>query len=506
MFAPAMARAQTAAAAGPTGRAPRSATLGRAAGTCGEPLAAATRAYFEPRFGHNFATVRIHSDEAAGASARALSARAYTVGHDIVFAPGLYRPGTTDGQRLLAHELAHVVQQSGQQSGQPPRIQRQPAGEPDEPLDVLLEREQRWDDIAQNAQALEAQLAPIMANLVAQQAAREEAEEPFFVKANPALARMKATLQTARAALPAELAAGRADLHSAERAFLAAEDALAALEAEQRPPDAGSDALAKLFPLVALLRGMQADADRARHAAAQQAVADKLASIRDIQARMDEQQAYIGAAEEYIRQMRQQLTLQGLSAARRAGATTEAPVAGEPVALARTVTLLQTMIEASRLLAPYVTGKRAINLRTPGRFVVDAPDAFAAAKRAANIGEATEGTTVGGFYDRRHDTIHLPQAAHFGEALHEAIHKYSSVMLRNMCHDLNEGVTQYVADAVLQEQGLPKAERVAYQDKVDCAARLIHEFGFDAVATLYFAGTFSSQRLFDAVRRCGRYC
>jgi hypothetical protein len=501
MFAPAIARAQTAAAA-PAGRASRSAALRRAGGASGQPLAAASRACFEPRFGHSFASVRVHSDDAAGASAQALNARADTLGSDIVFAPGLYRPGTTDGQRLLAHELAHVVQQAGQ----PPRIQRQPAGAPDEPLAVALEREQRWDDIAQNAKALAKQLAPIMANLAAQQAAREEAEEPFFVKANPALARMKATLQAAKARLPAELARGRTDLHSAARAFLAAEDALAALEAGERPQGAGSDALAKLVPLLALLRDMQADADRARHAAAEQAVADKLASIKDIQAQMDEQQAFIGAAEDYIRQMRQQLTLQGLSAARRAGVTTEAPVAGEPAPLARTVTLLQTMIEASRLLAPYVTGKRATNLRTPGRFLVDAPDAFAAAKRAANIGDAEQGSTVGGFYDRRHDTIHLPQTAHFGEALHEAIHKYSSVTLRNVCHDLNEGVTQYIADAVLQEQGLPKAERVTYQDKVDCAAKLIREFGFDAVATLYFNGTAGAQGLFDAVVKCGRYC
>ena len=77
----------------------------------GDPLDAATRARFEPRFGHDFASVRVHTDERAAASARAVQATAYTVGRDIVFVRGAYAPGTLAGQRLLAHELAHVVQQ-----------------------------------------------------------------------------------------------------------------------------------------------------------------------------------------------------------------------------------------------------------------------------------------------------------------------------------------------------------------------------------------------------------
>jgi hypothetical protein len=65
----------------------------------------------ESRFGHDFSRVRIHTDPEAAASARALHARAYTVGHDIVFAAGAYRPHSAAGRWLLAHELAHVVQQ-----------------------------------------------------------------------------------------------------------------------------------------------------------------------------------------------------------------------------------------------------------------------------------------------------------------------------------------------------------------------------------------------------------
>ncbi|MCY1338970.1 hypothetical protein D9M68_327610 [compost metagenome] len=77
----------------------------------GQPLAPAARAFFEPRFGHDFARVRVHADGKADESARAVEAKAYTVGHDLVFAAGQYAPESAEGKRLLAHELAHVLQQ-----------------------------------------------------------------------------------------------------------------------------------------------------------------------------------------------------------------------------------------------------------------------------------------------------------------------------------------------------------------------------------------------------------
>lgn len=77
----------------------------------GAPLDSRTRGFMESRFGHDFSRVRIHADSGAAASARALRAHAYTVGSDIVFGAGRYAPNTAGGQRLLAHELAHVVQQ-----------------------------------------------------------------------------------------------------------------------------------------------------------------------------------------------------------------------------------------------------------------------------------------------------------------------------------------------------------------------------------------------------------
>ncbi|HEY4989380.1 MAG TPA: DUF4157 domain-containing protein, partial [Opitutaceae bacterium] len=78
----------------------------------GQPLDAATRAFMEPRFGHDFSRVRVHSGAAAESSARDVNALAYTVGHDIVFGAGQFAPRTHAGKGLLAHELAHVVQQS----------------------------------------------------------------------------------------------------------------------------------------------------------------------------------------------------------------------------------------------------------------------------------------------------------------------------------------------------------------------------------------------------------
>lgn len=77
----------------------------------GQPLEAQTRAYFEPRFGHDFSRVRVHADAKTAASAKAVAANAYTVGEHIAFAEGQYQPATEQGRALMAHELTHVVQQ-----------------------------------------------------------------------------------------------------------------------------------------------------------------------------------------------------------------------------------------------------------------------------------------------------------------------------------------------------------------------------------------------------------
>ena len=78
----------------------------------GRPLEPTLRGTMESRFGHDFSRVRVHADGAADASAAVLQARAYTLGPHIAFARGAYDPTTEAGRRLVAHELAHVVQQS----------------------------------------------------------------------------------------------------------------------------------------------------------------------------------------------------------------------------------------------------------------------------------------------------------------------------------------------------------------------------------------------------------
>ncbi len=77
----------------------------------GAALPASERRFFETRFGHDFGDVRVHADAEAGALARDLNARAFTMGTDVVFGSGEFSPGAAGGRFLLAHELAHVVQQ-----------------------------------------------------------------------------------------------------------------------------------------------------------------------------------------------------------------------------------------------------------------------------------------------------------------------------------------------------------------------------------------------------------
>jgi hypothetical protein len=87
----------------------------------GAPLPESVRSFFEPRFGHDFSKVRVHADGESAIAAHAIRARAYTVGRNIVFGSGEYAPGTETGKRLLAHELAHVVQT---RAGMPAQVAR----------------------------------------------------------------------------------------------------------------------------------------------------------------------------------------------------------------------------------------------------------------------------------------------------------------------------------------------------------------------------------------------
>jgi hypothetical protein len=82
------------------------------------PLDTPTRVMFEPRFGRDLGDVRLHTGGPAAEMSRSYGARAYTVGHDIVFSPGQYEPHTEAGRRLIAHELAHVAQAGNHEAGE----------------------------------------------------------------------------------------------------------------------------------------------------------------------------------------------------------------------------------------------------------------------------------------------------------------------------------------------------------------------------------------------------
>jgi len=104
----------------------------------GRPLESALRQDMEQRFGHDFSRVRVHTGSTAEQSARDVNAHAYTVGHNIVFGAGRFVPGTSDGRRLLAHELTHVMHQIGEDRISV--VQREPKSFPDLPRDKALAR------------------------------------------------------------------------------------------------------------------------------------------------------------------------------------------------------------------------------------------------------------------------------------------------------------------------------------------------------------------------------
>jgi Domain of unknown function (DUF4157)/Protein-glutamine gamma-glutamyltransferase len=98
-------------------------------GASGQPMSAASRSFFEPRFGRDFSNVKVHTDSVAAKSAQSINALAYTTGNNIVFNSGQYSPDSDSGKKLMAHELTHVVQQGGGKSSG--SVQRQievPAG------------------------------------------------------------------------------------------------------------------------------------------------------------------------------------------------------------------------------------------------------------------------------------------------------------------------------------------------------------------------------------------
>lgn len=124
----------------------------------GRALPDSLRSSMESRFGRDFSQVRIHTDRQSAELARAVTARAFTLGPNIVFAAGQYAPGTREGQRLLVHELTHVVQQGlGAQpniqrdEGRPEETKKDPAAAGEAALKEVAEIEAKWKEIKSGA-------------------------------------------------------------------------------------------------------------------------------------------------------------------------------------------------------------------------------------------------------------------------------------------------------------------------------------------------------------------
>lgn len=125
--------------------------------TPGQPMDAMARAIMEPRFGHDFGQLRVHTDAKAADSARAANALAYTVGKHMVFGEGQYAPHTFAGQRLLAHELTHTLQQGARFTSGAARV-----GDPRHPAEQDAQRAARDAVTGRQANVSTAASAPVL--------------------------------------------------------------------------------------------------------------------------------------------------------------------------------------------------------------------------------------------------------------------------------------------------------------------------------------------------------
>lgn len=98
----------------------------------GAPLQSAVRGEFERRLGHDFGRIRVHTDAPAAVAAQSVAAEAFTVGRHVVFAAGRYAPETAEGERLLAHELVHTIQQGQAEASDPASLRVSDPGETSE--------------------------------------------------------------------------------------------------------------------------------------------------------------------------------------------------------------------------------------------------------------------------------------------------------------------------------------------------------------------------------------
>ncbi|MDQ6622210.1 MAG: hypothetical protein M3Y86_01820 [Verrucomicrobiota bacterium] len=171
---------------------------------------------------------------------------------------------------------------------------------------------------------------------------------------------------------------------------------------------------------------------------------------------------------------------------------------GKELPTARTYTdekdspkFIEGLIETSKLLGPYVAGKRAAKSVSKDFHVYGSDPEFESVAKKLVKETPPAGTKIGGFYDRPSDSIHLPPRAPFANALHEGVHKYSAIVLRNVVGSfLNEGVTQYFAERVLAEAGITNDAKNEYGPQLACAKVVVGwlKGGESTLAAAYFQG------------------
>jgi hypothetical protein len=399
------------------------------------------------------------------------------------------------GKALLAHELAHVVQQDAAV------LRRQPADKPDEPLDAVLAREEMIDRIAEDNRKLGEQLDAAQVGI----AERAVQVAPFFVREDPEIQRIQRQITSGRTEVPARL---QRSLTLAAKAALAESDELDDLRAKI----AFVGWLNNFTP--ALLRDTaEYEALLKQQQTGEREYAETVAFFEGVRRQIEITRRLLTERATYLTQRSQFLETQATSAAQKAGVKTDTRASLGQLAL------LGTIIEASPTLSPYLTaqpaqGAQPTDLRNKRNFTIHgSDDDLQAAARRTGIAAPPPGKKIGGFYDRPTDTIHLPPTAEFSDALHESVHKYSpsvsprATLLMSRCGTfLNEGVTQYFADIVLTDQGLEKSTYHAYQQQLACALRFVAMFHMEAVARLYFLGDQGSLHQYLQSGQCFRFC
>ena len=398
---------------------------------------------------------------------------------DRVIEPAQCPPHPFNMRGRIPHKLLHRLQlPSGRP--EPNVLRRQPANQPDEPLDVALARRDLLDRIAEDNRKLREQLDAAEVGI----AERDVQVAPFFVQEDPEIQRTQRQIASGRAQVPARLAKLQQSLTLAAKAALRESDNLDQLRAKITLVQW----LNSFTP--ALLRDTaEYEALLKQQKAGERDYADAVTFFEGVRRQIEITKAFLPERAAHLAERSRFLQDQATSAARRAG------IGPDTQASAGQLALLRTVIEASPTLRPYLTQQRAegrqpTDLRNAGRFIIHSRESdLQDEAQRRGIEPPEPGKKIGGFYDRPTDTIHLPPNAQFGTALHESIHKYSHVFLRNTCNQfLNEGLTQYFADIVLTDQGLPKFMGHEYGRQLACATRFINTYHLDEVAPAYFLG------------------